>query len=110
MALDPLSPVYIKGTTFTFAGIVFGQIANVLSCRTDRVSMFRTSLSRNRWIVVAIIAQVVVLASIVYVPWLQLIFGTAALNPLDWGLLLLVTVSVIIAEETRKLVLRLWKR
>jgi len=110
MALDPLSSVYIKGTTFTFAGIVFGQIANVLSCRTDRVSMFRTSLSRNRWIVVAIIAQVVVLAAIVYVPWMQPIFGTASLNPLDWGLLLLVTVSVVIAEETRKLILRLWKR
>jgi magnesium-transporting ATPase (P-type) len=110
MALDPLNPVYIKGTTLTLAGIVFGQIANVLSCRTDKVSMFRTSINRNKWIVAAIMVQIIVLSLIVYVPWLQPIFGTTALDLLDWGLLFLVTVAVIIAEEARKTIIRFWKR
>lgn len=110
MALDTSGSVYMKGTTMTFAGIVFGQIANVLSCRTDRVSIFRTSLSRNKWIPGSIVAQVGVLAIIVYLPWLQPIFGTVALGLLDWGYLLLITASVIVAEELRKLIIRTWQR
>lgn len=109
MPLDSLNPVYIKGTTFVLAGIVFGQIANVLSCRTDRASMFRTSISQNNWIVAAIVAQVAVLAVIIYVPWLQSIFGTTSLNLLDWGLLLIITAAVIVAEEVRKAIIRFWK-
>ena len=107
--LDPSSLVYIKGTTMTFAGIVLGQVANVLSCRTNRVSMFRMGFSRNKWIVAGIAAQVSILATIVYLPFLQPIFGTTALGIPDWGYLLLVTVSVIAAEEIRKLFVRAWK-
>ena len=106
MALNASNLVYIKGTTMTLAGIVMGQVANVLSCRTNRVSAFRTGLSRNRWIVGGIAAQVGILSMIVYLPWLQPIFGTTALGPLDWGYLLLVTLVVLAAEEIRKLVLR----
>jgi magnesium-transporting ATPase (P-type) len=104
--LSPSSLVYIKGTTMTFAGIVMGQVANVLSCRTNRVSMFRLGLSRNKWILLGIAAQVGILATIIYVPLLQPIFGTTALSALDWAYLLLVTASVIVAEEVRKLVIR----
>jgi len=110
MPLEASSPLYMKGTTITFAGIVFGQVANVLSCRTDRVSIFRTSLSRNRWIPAAIGAQISVLALFVYLPWLQPTFGTIGLGPLDWAYLLLITGSVVVAEELRKLIIRFWKR
>jgi Ca2+-transporting ATPase len=108
--LDPSNLVYIKGTTMTFAGIVLGQVANVLSCRTNRVSMFRLGLSRNKWIVLGIAAQVGILATIIYLPLLQPIFGTTALSALDWMYLLMVTVSVIVAEEVRKLVIRGWNK
>ena len=110
MTLDTTSLVYIKGTTMTFAGIVFGQIGNVLSSRTNRVSLFRTGFSRNKWIVWAIAAQVGILALFVYLPWLQPVFGTTALNALDWAYLLLVATGVIVAEELRKLIIRAWKR
>jgi magnesium-transporting ATPase (P-type) len=108
--LDPSNLVYIKGTTMTFAGIVLGQVANVLSCRTNRVSMFRLGLSRNKWILLGIAAQVGILATIIYLPLLQPIFGTTALSALDWAHLLLVTVSVVVAEEVRKLVIRGWNK
>ena len=110
LPLDPLSPLYVKGTTMTFAGIVFGQVANVLSCRTDRASIFRTGFSRNKSIPGAIGAQVSILAAIVYLPWLQPIFGTTGLGLLDWGYLLLITASVIVAEELRKLIYRAWRQ
>lgn len=110
MMLDPSNLVYIKGTTMTLAGIVLGQVANVFSCRTNRVSMFRIGLSRNKWILGGIASQIGILSIIIYVPWLQPIFGTTALGALDWGYLLLVTTSVIIAEEVRKLFIRVLKK
>jgi Ca2+-transporting ATPase len=108
--LDPSSTVYIKGTTMTLAGIVLGQVANVLSCRTDRISAFHVGFSRNKWIPAGIAAQVGIVASIIYVPWLQSVFGTTDLGPLDWGYLLLVTIGVVLAEEARKFIVRRTKK
>lgn len=108
--LDPSNLAYIKGTTMTLAGIVLGQVANVLSCRTNRVSAFRVGFSRNKWIPAGIATQVGILVAIVYLPWLQPIFSTTALAPLDWGYLLLVTAGVIVAEEVRKFIARVFKK
>jgi magnesium-transporting ATPase (P-type) len=108
--LDTSSLEYVKGTTMTFAGIVMGQVGNVLSSRTNKISIFRLGFSRNKWILRGIAAQIGILFVLIYVPWLQPIFGTTALNVLDWFYLLLIMISVISAEEIRKLINRLWKK
>jgi magnesium-transporting ATPase (P-type) len=100
------SGAYIKGVTMTFAGIVVAQAGNVLACRTSKQSIFRTSLATNKWIVWGIIAQLSILAVIVYVPLLQGIFGTTGLGYMDWLYLLGLAVAVIVAEEIRKLIVR----
>lgn len=100
--LPPDSLVYIKGTTMMFAGIVVAQVGNVLACRTTKQSIFRTSLATNKWIVVGIAAQLAILSLIVYVPFLQSLFGTTGLNLGDWAYLALLPIAVIVAEEIRK--------
>jgi magnesium-transporting ATPase (P-type) len=102
MQLNTSDVVYIKGTTMVFAGIVVAQIGNVLSSRTNKTSVFRTSLTSNKWIWVGIAAQISIIASMVYVPWLQRLFGTTALDPMDWAFLALLAFIVIFAEEIRK--------
>ena len=89
MALTPDSPfyttgVYTKGVTMTFAGIVVAQAGNVLACRTSKQSIFKTSLKTNKWIIVGIVAQLSILAFLVYVPLMQQFFGTTALGVSDW--------------------------
>jgi Ca2+-transporting ATPase len=101
-ALPADSPVYIKGVTMTFAGIVVAQVGNVLACRTSKVSIFRTRLSTNKWIVFGIVAQLSILSLIVYVPFLQGFFGTTALGVGDWAFLASLAVIVVLAEEIRK--------
>ena len=100
------SGAYIKGVTMTFAGIVVAQAGNVLACRTSKQSIFRTSLATNKWIVWGIIAQLSILAVIVYVPLLQGIFGTTGLGYMDWLYLLGLALTVIAAEEARKIFVR----
>lgn len=98
--MNPL--VYAKGTTMTFAGIVIAQVGNVLACRTSKVSIFRTSLKSNKWIWLGIASQISILSLIVYVPFLQGLFGTTAIESIDWAYLTLLAGIVVFAEEIRK--------
>ncbi len=106
LSLAPNDPVYIKGVTMTFAGIVLGQVGNVIACRTSKQSSFKTSLSKNKWIMVGIAAQLSILSFLVYVPIMQGLFGTTALGIMDWMVLFLITLAVIWAEEMRKFFVR----
>ena len=102
MPLASNSQVYIKGVTMTFAGIVVAQVGNVLACRTSKVSIFKTKLSTNKWILLGIAAQLAILAFIVYVPFMQQFFGTTALGVADWAFLFSLALAVVFAEEIRK--------
>jgi magnesium-transporting ATPase (P-type) len=106
LQMNPTDIFYIKGTTMVFAGIVIAQIGNVLGSRTNKTSIFKTSLTNNKWIWLGITAQILIIASMVYVPWLQRLFGTTALDPIDWAFLALLAFIVIFAEEIRKLIAR----
>ncbi len=102
MQLAANSPVYIKGVTMTFAGIVVAQAGNVLACRTSKQSVFKTSLKHNKWIIYGIIAQLSILAFLVYVPLMNTYFTTTPLGLGDWAFLLSLGVVVVLAEEIRK--------
>lgn len=102
MPLAENSQVYLKGVTMTFAGIVVAQVGNVLACRTTKVSLFKSNLKHNKWIVLGIVAQLSILAFLVYVPLMQQFFGTTALGVWDWVFLLSLAVVVVVAEEIRK--------
>jgi magnesium-transporting ATPase (P-type) len=92
----------MKGTTMTFAGIVIAQVGNVLACRTNKLSIFKTSISSNKWIWLGIASQISILSFLVYVPLMQTLFGTTALGLADWAFLAMLALIVIFAEEIRK--------
>jgi len=99
-------PVYIKGVTMTFASIVVAQAGNAVVCRTNKQSVFRNSLMKNKWIIWGIVAQLAILALIIYIPLLQQVFGTTGLGLTEWFYLLLLAAAVILAEEARKAIVR----
>jgi P-type Ca2+ transporter type 2C len=100
------NPVYIKGVTMTFAGIVVAQAGNVLACRTSKQSIFKTSLKTNKWIIAGIVSQISILAFLIYVPVMQNVFGTTALGVTDWIYLISLALIVVFAEEIRKFLSR----
>ena len=106
MPLPSDSPVYIKGVTMTFAGIVVAQVGNVLACRTSKVSIFKTKLSTNKWIIIGIAAQLSILSFLIYVPFMQQFFGTTALGIWDWAFLASLALIVVFSEEIRKFIAR----
>jgi len=102
MQLSADDPVYIKGTTMTFAGIVIAQVGNVLASRTNKASIFKTNLRSNKWIWLGIASQISIISFLVYFPLMQQFFGTTALGAIDWAFLVLLAGIVIVAEEIRK--------
>jgi calcium-translocating P-type ATPase len=100
--------VYVQATAMTYAGIVAGQVGAGFAFRTARHSLLRVGPLTNRFLLVGVAFEIALLVAMLYVPPLQHIFHTAALDPLAWPLLALWPLLVIGAEEARKAMFRRW--
>jgi magnesium-transporting ATPase (P-type) len=99
-------PLYLEATTMVFVGIVTSQIGNLIGCQTTRTSTFKVGIFKNKWIMRGIIFEVAVMLSIVYIPYLQSIFGTTALDIYQWLYVITFIPIMFFAEELRKYVVR----
>ncbi|MBE0446672.1 MAG: cation-transporting P-type ATPase [Actinobacteria bacterium] len=106
---DPASPLhglYLTAVTMTFLGIVGTQVGTVFATRTSRASVFEVGLFSNRWVILGIIFSLLVAAAVIYIPFMQNIFGTAPLGVFEWVAALLFGIVILVADELRKSYLR----
>ena len=103
---SPLHDVYLQATTMTFAGIAACQVGTAFAARTDRASLRSVGVFSNPMLLWGIAFEIVFVAAIVYVPFLQDIFATAALGPAELALLLTFPVIVWGADELRRALIR----
>ncbi len=101
------NPVYIKATAMTLAAIVFTQIGQVFNCRTEKQSIFRVGLLKNRQVNIGIIVEILIIVALVYLPPLQKVFHTLPLSISDWLILCIIPPVVLLVEEARKALLRI---
>ncbi|EOT40827.1 potassium/sodium efflux P-type ATPase, fungal-type [Enterococcus dispar ATCC 51266] len=80
VALASNGKVYAMATTMTLAAIVFCQIGAVFNCRTEKQSLFQIGLFSNKRILGGIIFEVILITCLMYLPFLQKLFGTRASN------------------------------
>jgi magnesium-transporting ATPase (P-type) len=102
--------LYQAATAMTLGAVVATQIGNVFAQRTERISVFRISLFSNRLIWVGIAVEGILVFLIVYVPFLQSVFGTAAFALPYWLFLFAWTPLLLLADEARKALLRRYER
>jgi sodium/potassium-transporting ATPase subunit alpha len=102
--LDWSSPLYKEATTVTFAGIVLAQIANVFSCRSDRLSVTRFGWFSNPLILWGVVIEITILGLITYTPLGNDIFRTGPLPAWIFGPLALGAIALLFAEESRKFI------
>jgi Ca2+-transporting ATPase len=69
--------------TLNFATLAVIEFFKAYNFRSDRHSILHRTFA-NRWLNLAILWETALLAAIVYVPWLQTLFGTVTLAPEDW--------------------------
>ena len=90
----PLHHAYLQATTASFTAIVFCQLGTAFAARTERVSLRAVGLTTNRLLLAGIAFELVFAAALVYVPWLQELFGTAALPA--WVIALMMPMPVLV--------------
>jgi Ca2+-transporting ATPase len=94
-----------EAMTMTFASLVLIQFLKAYCYRSDRASVTRRPFA-NRWLNLAIAWEVSLLALILYLPALQGPFGTFALSPADWAIVLGTAATVLPVLDVAKAALR----
>ncbi|RIK39623.1 MAG: ATPase, partial [Chloroflexi bacterium] len=92
--------------TMVFTTLTFGQMAAVLSLRSESESFLRLGIRRNPSLLGAVALTVVLQLAVTYVPFLQKLFET---RPLTLGELLLcvgVGIIMLVGVEVEKLLFR----
>jgi Ca2+-transporting ATPase len=89
-----------------FTVLIFGQLGLALEVRSERSSLFSLGLGTNRAMLGAVAVGLVAHLAIIYLPFLQRVFGTEALDPAHLGLAVLGALAVMAAVELSKLILR----
>jgi Ca2+-transporting ATPase len=94
--------------SMAFTGLVAFQMWNCLNCRSETRSLFSIGPFSNLYLLGAIAVALLLQGVILYLPYMQGIFNTVALQANDWLVILLVSSSVFILIEARKLLFRVF--
>ncbi|EFA22454.1 cation-translocating P-type ATPase [Bifidobacterium gallicum] len=96
----------VEARTMAFTILVFAQLFNALASRSHLQSAF-VGLFSNKWLWGAIGLSVVLQLVVIYVPALQVAFGTTSLPAGAWLECILLAAVVLVASEIRKIFLRI---
>lgn len=95
-----------KATTIALCVLTVFQWFNIFNVRSFSESIFSKQMLQNKYLWIALVVVVLLQMAAVYVPFLQNILHTTGLTLREWGIVLLVGLSIIVIEETRKLFAR----
>jgi Ca2+-transporting ATPase len=92
----------VYARTVTFVTLAMFQVFNSLNVRSRTKSVFELGFFTNPYLIAAIIVSVLLQVMATQVGFFQGILDTQPISLSDWGLIVLVSSSVFIAEEIRK--------
>lgn len=87
--------------TMTFVALVLIQFFKAYNFRSDRHSVLRRPFA-NKWLNIAILWELFMLGLILYVPFLESVFGTLALPLRDWVIIVAAAFTVSPVLELAK--------
>ncbi len=91
--------------TMAFATLSISELLRAYTSRSERYSIFAIGVFSNKWMQWAVLASLVILLAIIYVPFLDPIFDTTFLTGEDWLVMLPLILLPSIAAEANKWVL-----
>jgi Ca2+-transporting ATPase len=93
------------GRTMAFTTLMLFQVFNAFNARSPVYSAFRGMFS-NRWLWAAVSLSIALHGLVIYVPFLQVAFGTVRLDGWDWARSIAVASSVLWVAEAAKFIAR----
>jgi len=97
-----LSQVHVLASTVFFAGVVTSQVGNAFACRTEKGKVHLLGWLSNRYLLLGIALEILMLIALIYVPFLSDLIGMTPLPLLLWPILGLFAPVLIALERIRK--------
>ena len=97
----------IVARTMAFTTLSFSELLRAYTSRSERYSLWAIGVFGNKWMQWAVLTSLVVLLAIIYVPFLDPIFGTTFLTLDDWLVMFPLILVPSVAAEINKWVLRM---
>jgi len=94
----------IEAHTMAFLTMSLSQLVHSFNARSLEHSLFTLGVTTNRYLVYAFTASLLLQLAVVFVPFLQGIFGTALLQGRDWLLVIGCSLVPLIVVELAKLI------
>jgi Ca2+-transporting ATPase len=94
-----------EARTLAFCSMVTFSWLRVLNARSDRHTIFKLGILKNKWLLIGIATAILLQMVIIYVPFMQTAFKTVPLSINMWGIVLLVGIILFCIEEGRKILL-----
>ncbi len=70
--------------TMALCTLVMSQLLHVFECRSERHSIFEIKIFTNPYLVGAVTVSIIMICSILYIPFFRSVFNTVALNLGQW--------------------------
>lgn len=96
----------IRAQSIAFVMLTMFEMFNVFNCRSERYSLFKVKVFKNKFLIVAVLISILLQLCVIYVPFLQTYFHTVSLSLKDWLLILPITSTAFLSMEIIK---RFWK-
>ncbi|MBN2072430.1 MAG: cation-translocating P-type ATPase [Actinobacteria bacterium] len=95
------SPVFFKSNpevfqTSVFTTLVITQLLHTYNFRFEEKGIFRKNIFENKYLNLAIFVSIILQVGIIYIPWLQGIFGTTSLRLYNWLLIIICSVASVL--------------
>ena len=95
-----------KASTLSLSVLVIIEMFNAINALTEDASLIKTGIWLNPFLLIAIAISIGLHCLILYIPFLQNIFGVVPLTAQDWCLVILFSFPVFIIDEILKFITR----
>ncbi len=99
-SLHPENPAFAE--TMAFVTLSISELGRAFTARSERYPLLRMGIFGNRNMNLAFIASLALVVAVVYVPFLQIIFDTAALGWQQWEVIVPLLLVPSLASEAVK--------
>lgn len=103
------SKTLVEARSLVFVAIILFELAFVFSCRSQSQTVFCLGVTRNKYLVAAVLSQLLLLLLIVYTPSIARLFDVSPMSLTDWLVVAVAGISGFLFAEAAK-VFTAWLR
>jgi P-type Ca2+ transporter type 2C len=93
-----------EAQSMCFVTLILIEFFNALNCRSLEHSVFEIGFFSNKWLLLALLWEIILMCLIIYLPVLQGAFQTFAITGGDWAVCILSACSIFVIAELYKFV------